>query len=141
MNYALVDLLQIKSMLFWKTIEQDRLITGDEQWISYEKNLRKSSRSKGKQVPQTKVKPGLTRNKLILCVWWDWKGIIHYELLSPVKTINSDLCWPQLMRLKQEVDKKRPELANRNSVEFHHNARPHISSSSQQILREIVEKC
>ncbi|KAL0842348.1 hypothetical protein ABMA28_014470 [Loxostege sticticalis] len=25
-------------------------------------------------------KPGLTRNETMLCVWWHWKGIIHYEL-------------------------------------------------------------
>ncbi|GBP42099.1 Mariner Mos1 transposase [Eumeta japonica] len=50
-------------------------------------------------------KTGLTRNKLMLCVWWDWKGIIHYELLPPGKTINSDLYCQQLMRLKQEVEK------------------------------------
>jgi len=24
-------------------------------------------------------------------VWWDWKGIVHYELLPPCKTIDSDL--------------------------------------------------
>ncbi|GBP83102.1 Oxygen-dependent coproporphyrinogen-III oxidase, mitochondrial [Eumeta japonica] len=44
----------------------------------------------------------ITRNKLMLRVWWDWKGIIHYELLPPSKPVNSDLYCQQLMRLKQE---------------------------------------
>ncbi|GBP84880.1 Histone-lysine N-methyltransferase SETMAR [Eumeta japonica] len=71
---------------FWK-----RIISDDEKWIAYDKNVRKRRFPKGKQAPQTIAKPGLTRNKYILCVWWDWKGIIHYELLPPGKTIDSDL--------------------------------------------------
>ncbi|KAJ0181732.1 hypothetical protein K1T71_002454 [Dendrolimus kikuchii] len=63
-----------------------KLITGDEKWITYDKNLRKRSWSKAGQASQTVAKPGLTRNKVILYVWWDWKGIIHYELL-PKNTI------------------------------------------------------
>ncbi|KAJ0183237.1 hypothetical protein K1T71_001213 [Dendrolimus kikuchii] len=58
-----------------------KLITGDEKWITYDKNVRKRSWSKAGQASQTVAKPGLTRNKVMLCVWWDWKGIIHYELL------------------------------------------------------------
>ncbi|GBP31359.1 Leucine-rich repeat and calponin homology domain-containing protein 3 [Eumeta japonica] len=46
-------------------------------------------------------------------------------LLSSGKTINSDLYCQQLMRLKQEVKKKRPELINRNT-----------SLATQQILSD-----
>ncbi|GBP60293.1 hypothetical protein EVAR_91577_1 [Eumeta japonica] len=49
---------------------------------------------------------------------WDRKGIIHYELLSSSKTINSDPYRQRLMRLKQEVEKKRSELNNREGVVF-----------------------
>ncbi|GBP57350.1 Mariner Mos1 transposase [Eumeta japonica] len=73
----------------------------------------------------------------MLCVWWDRKGIIYYELLPTGKTINSYLYCQQLMRLKQEVERKRPEVINRKDVVFHHdNARPHTSLATQQILRE-----
>ena len=48
--------------------------------------------------PQTVAKPGLT-------VWWDWKGIVYYELLPPGKTIGSDLYCQQLMRLKKAMEK------------------------------------
>ncbi|GBP20084.1 hypothetical protein EVAR_13856_1 [Eumeta japonica] len=43
----------------------------------------------------------------------DWKGIIHYELLSPGKTINSDLYCQQLKRIMQ-VENKRLESINGN---------------------------
>ncbi|KAJ0184087.1 hypothetical protein K1T71_000510 [Dendrolimus kikuchii] len=41
------------------------------------------------------------------------------------------------MRLKQKVERKRPELINRRGVVFHHdNARPHTSLVTQQKSRE-----
>ncbi|GBP33735.1 Mariner Mos1 transposase [Eumeta japonica] len=85
-----------------------RLITVDEKWITCDKNVRRRFWSKGKRAPHTIAKPRLTRNKLMLCIWWDWKGIIHCELLPQGKTINSDLFCQQLMRLKQEVERKQP---------------------------------
>ncbi|GBP22824.1 hypothetical protein EVAR_17178_1 [Eumeta japonica] len=48
---------------------------------------------------------------------WDWKGIIYYKLLLPAKTINSDLYWQELMRLKQEIEKKRPVSVKRKDKE------------------------
>ncbi|GBP86613.1 Histone-lysine N-methyltransferase SETMAR [Eumeta japonica] len=90
---------------------------------------------KGNQAPQSIVKSGLIRNKLMLSVWWDWKGIIHYELLPPGKSINSNLYCQQLLRFKQEVENKRLALINRKGVTFHHdNARAHSSLATQQIL-------
>ncbi|GBP84031.1 Histone-lysine N-methyltransferase SETMAR [Eumeta japonica] len=62
---------------------------GDEKWITYDKNVGKISWSKGKQAPQPIAEPGLTRNKLMLSLRWDLKGIIHYELLTPGKTRNN----------------------------------------------------
>ncbi|GBP10726.1 Mariner Mos1 transposase [Eumeta japonica] len=63
--------------------------------------MRKRSWSKRKEASQKITKPELIRNKSMLCVWWDWKGIIHYELLLPDKTITWNLYRQQLMRLKK----------------------------------------
>ena len=74
----------------------------------------------------------------MLCVWWDWKGIIHYELLNYDQTLHSILYCEQLDRLKQAIDQKRPELVNRNGVVFHQDdARPHTSLMTRQKLREL----
>ncbi|KAJ0178580.1 hypothetical protein K1T71_005355 [Dendrolimus kikuchii] len=114
-----------------------KLITGDEKWITYDKNVRKRSWSKAGHASQTVAKPELTRNKVMLCVWCDWKDIIHYELLPPGRTIDSELYCEQLMRLQLKVERKRPELINRRGVVFHHdNARSHTSLATQQKLRE-----
>ncbi|KAA5582484.1 hypothetical protein F3G14_18510, partial [Acinetobacter baumannii] len=113
-----------------------KLITGDEKWITYDKNVRKRSWSKAGQASQTVAKPGLTRNKVMLCVWWDWKGIIHYELLPPGRTIDSELYCEQLMRLKQELkfsQEKAAGINQRRGLVFHHdNTRPHTSLATQQ---------
>jgi len=48
-------------------------------------------------------KPGLTLRKVMLCVWWDWKRIVRYELLSPSQTIDSNLYCQQLERLRRAI--------------------------------------
>ena len=70
----------------------------------------------------------------MLFVWWDWKGVIFFELLPGKQTINSDIYCRQLDKLNAAV-KKRPELVNREDVIFHHdNATPHISVATRQKL-------
>jgi len=79
------------------------------------------NRSWGKRYepPLTAPKAGLHPKKVMLCIWWDWKGIVYYELLSHNQTINSDKYCSQLDRLKAAIDEKRPELVNRKGVVFH----------------------
>ena len=80
----------------------------------------------------------LTPRKVMLSFWWDWKGIVHHELLEPGQTINSTLYCQQLMRLKQAIKRKRSELINKKGIVFRHdNARAHISLVTRQKLREL----
>ena len=59
-------------------------------------------------------------------------------LLEPGQTISSNLYCQQLMRLKQVIKEKRPELINKKGDVFHHDdARPHISLVTSQKLREL----
>ena len=84
-----------------------RIITGDEKWTTYDNNVRKRSGSKPGEASQTVTKPGLSPRKVMLSVWWDWKGIVHHELLKTGQTINSIIYCQQLMRLKQAIKKKK----------------------------------
>ena len=65
---------------------------------------RKRSWLKKGEKAQAIAEPGLMRKKVMLCVWWDWKGIVHYELLSFNQTINSELYYEQLQRLQQAIE-------------------------------------
>jgi len=72
----------------------------------------------------------------MLCIWWDWKGTVYYELLPHNQTINSDKYCSQLDRLKATIDEKRPELTNRKGVVFHRdNVRSHVSLHTRQKLQ------
>ena len=74
----------------------------------------------------------------MLCIWWDWKGVLYYELLPENQTINSNKYCSQLDQLKAALDEKRPELVNRERIIFHQdNARPHVSLMTRQKLLQL----
>ena len=85
-------------------------------WILYENPKRKRSWSQRNQPPQRCAKPGLHPRKVLLCVWWDYKGILYFELLSSADTINSNKYCTQLEKLREALAEKRPGLVNRNNV-------------------------
>ncbi|GFT25385.1 mariner Mos1 transposase [Trichonephila clavipes] len=112
-----------------------RMVIGDEKWVAYYNIVRKRSWSKCGEAAQTMAKPGLTARMVLLCTWWDWKGIVYLELLPQGQTLNSDLYCQQLDRLKLAMDQKWPQLANRRGVVFHQdNSKPHTSVVTRQNL-------
>ncbi|GBP81818.1 hypothetical protein EVAR_61046_1 [Eumeta japonica] len=86
-----------------------------ENGLSRTKTCKKDHGQKASKLHIFIAKPGLTRNKLMINVWWD--RIIHYEFFPPGKTINWDLYCQQLMRLKQTEEKKQSESICRKDVE------------------------
>ncbi|GFV25539.1 histone-lysine N-methyltransferase SETMAR [Trichonephila clavipes] len=54
-----------------------RMVTGDEKWVTYYNIVQKGSWSKCGEAAQTVAKPGLIARKVLLRIWWDWKGIIY----------------------------------------------------------------
>ena len=73
-------------------------------------------------------KPNLTLNKRMLCMWWDIRGPIHYELLKPSKKLNLEKYCQQLDDLKTAVQEKRPKMFNRKDIILHYdNGRPHAA--------------
>ena len=49
-----------------------KIITGDEKWIYYENPSNK------KKFPVTTPKPSIHRQKFVLCVWWNMKGLKNH---------------------------------------------------------------
>ena len=115
-----------------------RLITGDEKWVVYNNIKWKRSWSRPREPTQTTSKAGIHQKKVLLSVWWDYKGIVYFELLPPNQTINSVIYIEQLTKLNNAVEEKRPELTNWKGVVFHHdNSRPHTSLVTRQKLLEL----
>ena len=65
----------------------------------------------------------------MLCIWWDQKAVLYYELLKPGEIINEERYRTQLIRFKRSIAEKRPEYATRHeAIIFHHdNAQPHVA--------------
>ncbi|GFV35923.1 mariner Mos1 transposase [Trichonephila clavipes] len=114
-----------------------RMVTGDEKWVTYVNIVQNRSWSKRSEASQTVAKPRIMAWKILLCIWWDWKGIIYYDLLPFDQTLNSDLYSQQLDHLKLAIDLKRPESANRRGVFHQDNARLHTSVVTLQKLWEL----
>ena len=111
---------------------------GDEKRILYNNVEWKRSWGKLNEPPPTTPKACLHPKKVMLCIWWDWKGVLYYELLPENQTINSNKYCSQLDQLKAALDEKRPELANRKCIIFHQdNARLHVSLMTRQKLLQL----
>ncbi|XP_015435240.1 PREDICTED: histone-lysine N-methyltransferase SETMAR-like [Dufourea novaeangliae] len=116
----------------------DRIITGDEKWVVYNNVKRKRSWSKKDEPDQSTSKADIHQKKVMLSVWWDFKGIVFFELLPDNTTINSEVYCNQLDKLNDSLKQKRPELINGKGVVFHQdNARPHTSLVTRQKLLQL----
>lgn len=116
----------------------DRLVTGDEKWILYNNVQRKRTWKKSNESPEQVSKADQHQMKVMLCIWWDCRGIIYYELLQRGETITADKYCDQLSRVDAAIRQNRPALINRKGIIFHHdNARPHIAYKTLSKLREL----
>ena len=74
----------------------------------------------------------------MLCIWWDQKDVLYYELLKLGETTNGERSWTQLIRLKTAIAEKRPEYATRHeAIVLHYdNAQPHVSIPVKNYLEK-----
>jgi hypothetical protein len=113
------------------------IITGDESLIyGYEydpETKQQSSLWKSPQSPRAKkARQVLSSTKSMLIVFFDVKGIVHREFVPPKMTVNSDFYCDVLRRLRENVQRKRPELwRNHNWLLHHDNAPAHTSRTRQ----------
>ena len=64
------------------------IVTGDEKWIYFE-NPKLRNSWVDPSAPLTSIaRPNRLGKKTMLCVWWDQRGMMYYELLKPGETID-----------------------------------------------------
>lgn len=114
-----------------------RIVTGDEKWIHYDNPKQKTAYVKRGQLAPSTSKQDIHGFKVMLCIWWDQKGVVYYELLEPNETITGDRYRLQLMRLSRALREKRPEYEQRHNkvILLHDNARPHVA----QVVKTYLE--
>ena len=54
--------------------------------------------------------------KTLLCVWWNFEGVIHHERVPNNRTIDADLYYAQLDRMYARLSRKYPALVNQKRV-------------------------
>ncbi|CAK6443035.1 unnamed protein product [Pipistrellus nathusii] len=119
----------------------EQIVTGDEKGVLYVNLKRRPQWLDKNEAPQPTPKPDLHAKKVMLCVWWNFKGILHYDLLPSNQTITSAVYNAQLERLAQALREKEPALINRKGVILHHdNARPHTARITAEELRQLEWK-
>ena len=112
-----------------------QIVTGNEKWIQYNNVEWKRSLGKQNKPPPTTPKASLHPKKVMLCIRWDWKGVLYYELLLENQMINSNKYCSQLDQMKAALSEKHLELVNRKCIIFHQDkARLHVSLMTEQKL-------
>jgi len=73
----------------------------------------------------------------MLTVFFDYRGVVHYEFLVPSQTVNKEYYLSVMQRLREAIRKKRSELWADNSWFLHHD---NASSHTALILRDHFAK-
>lgn len=60
----------------------------------------------------------------MLTVFFDYRGVVHYEFLPPGQTVNKEYYLGVMRRLREAIRLKRPELWANNSWFLHHDNAP-----------------
>lgn len=117
-----------------------RIITGDETWVyGYDIETKVQSSQwivKGSPRPK-KARQSRSNVKVMLTVFFDFHGIVHFEFVPQGETVNRVYYRGVLQRLREKIRKKRPELWRDNSWFLHHDNAP---AHSALLIREFCAK-
>ena len=116
-----------------------RVVTGDEKLIYFQNPKRKQSWVTPGQPSTSSARPDRFGKKTMLCVWWDQKGVVYYELLKPGETVNTDRYRQQMINLSHALIEKRPEWAHRHAkvILQHDNAPAHSARLTKETISSL----
>lgn len=111
-----------------------QIVTGDEKWVIYIDHTRKRQWVQQGERPDPEPKGDLHPRKQMLSIFWDYQGVIYFELLPSNTHMTATLYCTQLQKLREALNKTRP---GRGKVRLLvDNAKPHTA----KVTRETLEK-
>jgi len=75
--------------------------------------------------------------KVLLIVFFDWKGIVHHEFVPRGQMVNQQLYQDVLARLGDAVRRKRPELWENQTWMLHHD---NVPGHASLLIRSYLAK-
>ncbi|XP_035742750.1 histone-lysine N-methyltransferase SETMAR-like [Vespa mandarinia] len=106
----------------------DRIITCDEKWVLYD-NRKRCARWHDRDeacvhIPRLSLHP----RKILITVWWNVTGKIHYSFLRTEMTITAEKYCQYIEEMHEKLKIIRPSLVNRHGpILLHDNARSQTS--------------
>ena len=110
-------------------------MTGDEKWVTYVNFRRKRQWVGPGQTPIPDVKPDTHQKKIMLCVFWDIEGVVHWELLDAGTTLTAAIYSQQLEKVAVALRQKRP-LKSKVILQMD-NARPHVAKLTRSKIHDL----
>ena len=93
-------------------------------------------RAKGEARPKRACQ-SRSKIKVMMKVFFDFRGVVHYEFLPPRQTVNKEYYLSVMRRLREAISLKTPELCSNNSWFFHDDNAP---SHTALVLRDHFAK-
>ena len=76
--------------------------------------------------------------KVILCVWWNFEVVVHWEFVPNGHAVDAELYSQQLERVHEILRRRCPALVNRIWVLLQQdNARPHTARTTMTKIEEL----
>jgi hypothetical protein len=117
--------LHISSDLLHNAEMFDRLITGDKTWrfqyVPETKHQSMQWKTQNSSRPK-KAHTSCSQFKTMLVCFFDRMGIVHYEFTAQGQTVNQQCYLEVMIRLRESVRRKRPELWLDKWILHHDNA-------------------
>lgn len=138
MEYRIEVCLELKNRVTNDPNFIKSIITGDETWVyGYDPETKvQSSQWKSANSPRPKkCRQVRSSIKVMLIVFFDFYGLVHYEFVPKGQTVNQVFYKQVLERLREKVRRKRPEAWKSKSWILHHdNAPAHSALSVREFL-------
>lgn len=116
----------------------ERIVTCDEKWIYHSNQSRSRQWVAPGDDPSSVPRRGLTTKKILLCIWWDCRGIVYQEYLKSGGTIDSNNYSAMLKKVNESIKSKWPSHLLRKGVLFlQDNARPHTSVATMRVIKSL----